>query len=167
MAGTPIIIKDGSTTRGLPLKKASATGGPSRSIPTIGSAALDAWRNAAAERGVYSIESRLRRADGVYRWWLVRGVPQQDGAGNIIRWFGTCTDIHDLKTAEIKIKRLNRVYAVSSGINALIVRATDRDELFNEACRIAVEEGGFQHEHNVSCRSKRDDDQSGRLGGQG
>ena len=70
-------------------------------------------------------------------------MPQQDDAGNILRWFGTCTDIHDLKTAEINIKRLNRVYAVSSGINALIVRTTDRDELFNEACRIAVEEGGF------------------------
>ena len=90
------------------------------------------------------MESRLRRADGVYRWWLVQGVPQQDDAGNIIRWFGTCTDIHDLKTAEIKIKRLNRVYAVLSGINALIVRVTDRDALFNEACRIAVDEGGFR-----------------------
>jgi PAS domain S-box-containing protein len=104
---------------------------------------LAAWQNAAVNRDIYSVESRLRRADGVYRWWLVRGVPQQDDAGNIIKWFGTCTDIHDLKTAEIKIRRLNRVYAVSSGINTLIVRATDRDELFTEACRIAVEEGGF------------------------
>lgn len=105
--------------------------------------ALDAWQKATAARNIYSVEIRLRRADGVYRWWLVRGVPQQDGAGNIIKWFGTSTDIHDLKVAEIKIKRLNRVYAVSSGINAIIVRATDRDALFREACRIAVEEGGF------------------------
>jgi hypothetical protein len=52
--------------------------------------------------------------------------------------------IHDLKTAEIKIRRLNRVYAVLSGINALIVRVTDRDAFFSEACRIAVEEGGFR-----------------------
>jgi diguanylate cyclase (GGDEF)-like protein/PAS domain S-box-containing protein len=106
--------------------------------------ALDAWQKATAARGLYSIESRLRRADGVYRWWLVRGVPQQDDAGQITKWFGTCTDIHDLKAAEIKIRRLNRVYAVLSGINALIVRATDRDALFSEACRIAVEEGGFR-----------------------
>jgi diguanylate cyclase (GGDEF)-like protein/PAS domain S-box-containing protein len=104
----------------------------------------DAWQKATAARGVYSVEIRLRRADGAYRWWLVRGVPQLDGAGNIIKWFGTSTDIHDLKTAEIKITRLNRVHAVSSGINALIVRATDRDTLFVEACRIAVEEGGFR-----------------------
>jgi diguanylate cyclase (GGDEF)-like protein/PAS domain S-box-containing protein len=106
--------------------------------------ALDAWENATAARGIYSVEIRLRRADGVYRWWLVRGVPQQDDAGNIIKWFGTSTDIHDLKAAELKIRRLNRVYAVLSGINALIVRAPDRDALFSEACRIAVEEGGFR-----------------------
>jgi len=105
---------------------------------------LDAWQKAKDTRAPISMESRLRRADGVYRWWLVQGVPQQDEAGNIIRWFGTCTDIHDLKTAEIKIRRLNRVYAVLSGINALIVRVTDRDALFTEACRIAVDEGGFR-----------------------
>jgi diguanylate cyclase (GGDEF)-like protein/PAS domain S-box-containing protein len=42
------------------------------------------------------------------------------------------------------IARLNRIYAVLSGINALIVRVRDRDELFQEACRIAVEAGGFR-----------------------
>src|SRR4029077_9233691 len=42
-----------------------------------------------------------------------------------------------------KIKRLNRVRAVLSGINALIVRVRDRDELLSEACRIAVESGQF------------------------
>jgi diguanylate cyclase (GGDEF)-like protein/PAS domain S-box-containing protein len=114
---------------------------------------LDAWQNAKDTRAPLSMETRLRRADGVYRWWLVQGVPQQDEAGNIIKWFGTCTDIHDLKTAEIKIRRLNRVYAVLSGINALIVRATDRDTLFSEACRIAVEEGGFRM--SIMCLADR------------
>jgi PAS domain S-box-containing protein len=103
-----------------------------------------AWQEATAARSIYSAEMRLRRADGVYRWWLVRGVPQLDGAGQITQWFGTSTDIHDLKMAEIKITRLNRVHAVSSGINALIVRATDRHALVSEACKIAVEEGGFR-----------------------
>jgi diguanylate cyclase (GGDEF)-like protein/PAS domain S-box-containing protein len=106
--------------------------------------AFDAWQEARDTRAPLSIEIRLRRADGVYRWWLLQGVPQLDAAGNVIKWFGTGTDIHDLKTAEIKIRRLNRVYAVLSGINALIVRVTDRDALFSEACRIAVEEGGFR-----------------------
>ena len=53
-------------------------------------------------------------------------------------------DISDRKEAENKIGRLNRVYAVLSGINTLIVRVRNRDELFKEACRIAVEQGGFR-----------------------
>jgi diguanylate cyclase (GGDEF)-like protein len=53
-------------------------------------------------------------------------------------------DITDRKESENKIGRLNRVYAVLSGINTLIVRVRNRNELFKEACRIAVEQGGFR-----------------------
>jgi len=53
-------------------------------------------------------------------------------------------DITERKDAEHKIVHLNRVYAILSGINTLIVRVRDRDELFRQACRIAVEEGGFR-----------------------
>ena len=119
--------------------------------------AWDAWQHATATVDTYSIESRLRRADGVYRWWLVRGVPLKDSNGTIVKWFGTCTDIHDLteskleisrvnqglRASELRVKYLNRVYAVLSGINTLIVRVREPDELFREACRIAVEVGGF------------------------
>jgi diguanylate cyclase (GGDEF)-like protein/PAS domain S-box-containing protein len=57
---------------------------------------------------------------------------------------GFIRDITARKEADGKIKRLNRVYAVLSGINTLIVRVRDRDELFREACRVAVEDGRFQ-----------------------
>ncbi|MGI9166403.1 MAG: PAS domain S-box protein, partial [Pyrinomonadaceae bacterium] len=70
--------------------------------------AWDAWQHATATTGIYSIESRLRRVDGVYRWWLIRGVPQLDATGNVLKWFGTCTDIHELKLAEIEISRTNQ-----------------------------------------------------------
>ena len=53
-------------------------------------------------------------------------------------------DITAQKQAEIRIRQLNRVYAMMSVINALIVRVQDRDELFSEACRIAVDLGGFK-----------------------
>jgi diguanylate cyclase (GGDEF)-like protein/PAS domain S-box-containing protein len=52
-------------------------------------------------------------------------------------------DITERKKAEEKIKRLNRVYAVLSGINSLIVRVQNREELYRGACRIAVEAGQF------------------------
>ena len=52
-------------------------------------------------------------------------------------------EIEVRKEHEHRIERLNRVYAVLSGINTAIVRIRDRQELFREACRIAVEHGGF------------------------
>ncbi len=61
---------------------------------------LHAWQRSIQTGGEYLQEIRLRRADGVYRWWLVRGVPLRDPSGTIIKWFGTCTDIHDLKSAK-------------------------------------------------------------------
>jgi diguanylate cyclase (GGDEF)-like protein/PAS domain S-box-containing protein len=53
-------------------------------------------------------------------------------------------DITEYKAAEASVKYLNRVLSVLSGINSLIVRVNDREELFREACNIAVEAGGFR-----------------------
>jgi PAS domain S-box-containing protein len=75
--------------------------------------AIAAWKKATTENAVYSIESRLRRADGTYRWWLMRGVPLTDDSGQILKWYGTCTDIDDLKQAELKIVETNRVLSES------------------------------------------------------
>lgn len=52
-------------------------------------------------------------------------------------------DITERKSHEQKIARLSRIHAVLSGINSVIVRVRDRQVLFNDACRIAVEHGGF------------------------
>ena len=62
--------------------------------------AWGAWQNATQNSATYSIESRLRRADGEYKWFLVRGVPIMDSSGKILKWFGTCTDINGLKLVE-------------------------------------------------------------------
>jgi diguanylate cyclase (GGDEF)-like protein/PAS domain S-box-containing protein len=68
----------------------------------------------------------------------------RSGVGDVIGTASIGEDITEQKRAEIGIKHLNRVYAVLSGINTLIVHVRDRDELFKEACRIAVEQGGFR-----------------------
>ena len=68
----------------------------------------------------------------------------RSGAGAVIGSASIGEDITERKQAEARIAYLNRVYAMLSGINALIVRVRGRDELFREACRIAVEEGGFR-----------------------
>jgi formate hydrogenlyase transcriptional activator len=51
------------------------------------------------------IEMRLRRFDSEYRWFIVRVEPQRDELGHVIQWYGTNTDIDDLKRAEDKLRR--------------------------------------------------------------
>ena len=68
--------------------------------------AEQAWQRSMA--GTYNHEVRMRRADGCYRWWLVRAVSLCDDAGIVLKWIGTFTDIDDLKQAEIGISRVNR-----------------------------------------------------------
>ena len=58
------------------------------------------WRRALASGETYQIEYRLRHRSGVYRWVLGRAQPERGSDGRIVRWFGTCTDIHDRKLAE-------------------------------------------------------------------
>lgn len=61
----------------------------------------EAWRHSLATGELYEIECRLRRQDGVYQWVLGRAVPvRDDDTAEIVRWFGTCTDIEDTKRAE-------------------------------------------------------------------
>jgi PAS domain S-box-containing protein len=69
--------------------------------------AWDAWQRAIQNNERYSLECRLRRADGVYRWWLIRGEPMRGATGEILKWFGTCTDIEEIKRAEILLHEAN------------------------------------------------------------
>jgi PAS domain S-box-containing protein len=67
------------------------------------------WKEALETGKSYEIEYRFRRAlDGEYRWHLGRAVPIRDGNGHIIKWFGTCTDIHDQKMAQERMRTINR-----------------------------------------------------------
>ncbi len=70
--------------------------------------------------------------------------PMRNGRDDITGVVVAFQDITDRKEAENRIKRLNRVYAVLGAINTLIVRSRDRQDLFDEACRITVEQGGFR-----------------------
>src|SRR6516162_3509567 len=58
------------------------------------------WTESVAGRRPYDVEYRVRRSDGVYRWFKTRGSPIRDSEGNIVKWFGTCTDITDLRQTE-------------------------------------------------------------------
>jgi diguanylate cyclase (GGDEF)-like protein/PAS domain S-box-containing protein len=91
------------------------------------------------------VQYRLWRSDGA--WVHVRQVmepiPGNADERGRLRWFNTLQDITEQVRAQERINRLNRVYAVLSGINGAIVRIRERPQLLEEACRIAVEAGGF------------------------
>jgi PAS domain S-box-containing protein len=81
--------------------------------------AWEAWQNATQNDATYSLECRLRRFDGTYRWWLIRGVPLRDGSGKILKWFGTCTDIEDIKQAEEEKSKLGSQLRQSQKMDAV------------------------------------------------
>ncbi len=61
---------------------------------------LERWQQAVRNVSIFENEIRVRRADGEYRWFLVRAWPLQSSNGDVVRWFGTNTDIQDLKAAQ-------------------------------------------------------------------
>ena len=89
-------------------------------------------------------EYRFLRAYTEYAYVLDRGYVVRDSAGKAYRMIGAMMDITERKKQEEKIARLSRIHAVLSGINSTIVRVRNREELFREACRIAVEHGRFK-----------------------
>ena len=107
--------------------------------------ARNAWQKAVLENGTYSIEARLRRADGVYRWWLVRGVPLQDAAGKILKWYGTCTDINDLKLAEQERERVQAHLLQAQKMEAVGALAGGVAHDFNNILTAIKAYAGFIH----------------------
>ena len=102
-----------------------------------------AWRHSLATGDPYEIEYRLRRHDGVYCWTLGRAVPIRNAEGQITRWFGTCTDIDELKKLEQGkdlvsqelSHRIKNIFAVISALIALSAREYPEAKAFAAAVR--------------------------------
>ncbi|HEY8932297.1 MAG TPA: PAS domain S-box protein [Rariglobus sp.] len=77
-------------------------------------------------------------------WEVKTPIPAGDGSGRIVGLLGISNDITERKLAEQRIRHLNRVYAILSDINQVIVREKNLPVLFQTACRIAVEKGLFR-----------------------
>jgi PAS domain S-box-containing protein len=77
--------------------------------------AKEVWAHSLATGEPYEIEYRFKRAsDGAWRWFLGRALPMRDELGKIIKWFGTCTDIHDLKKSQEKLRRSEERYELAA-----------------------------------------------------
>ena len=84
---------------GLTLEESYGSGWITPFHPDDKQVAWEAWQRAIQHNEPYTLECRLRRVDGVYCWWLLRGTAVRGANGEILKWFGTCTDIQELKQA--------------------------------------------------------------------
>jgi len=94
--------------------------------------AVDLWRRRVADGAAGEIEARLRRFDGVYRWFQFRFTPLADDSGKIIKWCGINTDVDDLKDAVAERVDLK---LVTDTIPALVWSSRHSDgaaEFFNQ-----------------------------------
>lgn len=69
---------------------------------------IEKWKEALRTGAVFESEFRVRRHDGEYHWFLVRAWPLRDSQSSVVRWFGSNTDIHNIKQAEEDLLRVNQ-----------------------------------------------------------
>jgi PAS domain S-box-containing protein len=94
---------------GMPLSQARGEELATAIHPQDKSDFAEKWRAALTRGESFNTEARVRRADGCYRWFLIRAVPQRGANGAISRWFGINVDIEDLKRAQEEIAEGKRI----------------------------------------------------------
>ncbi|MCE9561806.1 MAG: PAS domain S-box protein [Planctomycetes bacterium] len=83
------------------------------------------WKQSYETGCEYEIEYRMRGADGNYRWYLGRALPQRDDSGAIVRWFGSSTDITDRRKAEDELADRARVAALRAGVATALAAGSE------------------------------------------
>lgn len=105
--------------------------------------AREVWRHSLTTGEPYHSEYRLRHRSGQYRWVIGRAQCVRDEKGQITRWFGTCTDIHDLKEVEEKRQlllremnhRVKNLFAIASGMITMTARTAPSVQALGEALK--------------------------------
>ncbi len=94
------------TYTGLPAEQQLGFGWLEQLHPDDREPTAQAWQRAVERRGDFDVEFRIRRADGAYRWFKTRAVPDLDARGAVVRWYGTNTDIQELRDAQAALEEL-------------------------------------------------------------
>jgi PAS domain S-box-containing protein len=132
--------------------------------------ALERWRHSLATGDLYEVEYRLHVADGSGRWVLARALPVRDEDGQIERWFGTCTDIHDMRRVAEEREvlshelshRIKNIFSVTSALISLSVRSHPEAAEFAEDLRGRITALARAHEF-ARPHSKRSQPELGRT----
>jgi len=139
----------------LTLEEAQGWGWQAAVYPDDLATLLEIWRDVLASGQPGETEARLRRFDGQYRWFLFRAVPLRDEHGNVAKWYGTTTDIHDRKWAEALLageKRLLEMVAKGDSLQAVLdalCRLVERTAA-GSLCSILLVEDGVRLRHGAA-----------------
>jgi PAS domain S-box-containing protein len=117
--------------------------------------AMQKWLHSLASGEPYETEFRLLRHDGSYRWILGRALPIRDADGAIDRWFGSSTDIDDLKIAEEQLEliagelahRIRNIFAVVNSLLMLSSRGDSHDRAFADTARARIDALARAHDY--------------------
>ena len=91
---------------------------------------LTVWRHALATGEPYEIEYRLKDGQtGTYRWFLARGTPVRDETGQIVKWFGTCTDIDEQKRTEEALRQSQERASVLMNSSIIGIFASEDEQV--------------------------------------
>jgi len=133
--------------------------------------AIRQWERAREIGEPYQHEHRLRRADGEYRWMLVRALPLKDESGNVVRWSGTVTDIddsrrlsdnRDLLARELS-HRIKNIFAVVAGLVSLRARRFPDAAAFSDDLIAAIRTLGRAHDFVRPIEGAKGDSLAGLL----
>lgn len=112
------------------------------------------WRHSLETGEPYEIEYRLRHRSGDYRWVLGRAMPMRNARGEIIRWMGTCTDIHEQKAIAEQNEilgrelshRIKNIFSVIGGLLGLSARRSPEHRQFATELQERISALGRAHE---------------------
>ncbi|MGK5039780.1 ATP-binding protein [Janthinobacterium sp. GB1R12] len=107
-------------------------------LPSI----LHAWKAALRDGTPFEMEFPIRGADGQYRWFLTRANPVRDRGGQLLRWFGTSTDVDQVKRAQEALRDETRVLELLNNTGAALAGTLDLPALLQETVDAATRISG-------------------------
>lgn len=93
------------------------------------------WREALTSGDVFAAEFRLRRHDGVWRWFIARAQPIRAADGQILKWYGSSTDVHDLKETQAALRTSANRFELLSTTAATLLKSRDPQGAVTALCR--------------------------------
>jgi PAS domain S-box-containing protein len=113
--------------------------------PTVLPAVMERWEATIRSGNPFEMEYPIRGADGEYRWFLTRVNPVRDRHGQVLRWFGTNTDVDQVKRAEYALRDESHVLELLNSTGSALASTRDLRSLLQAAADAATSIAGARH----------------------